>query len=74
MLALDIALQATARAERGLTGRYLRERRLEQAAQLLRNDVGSVSEIAYSVGFASVSHSSKSFRDRYSVSPTVHSQ
>lgn len=44
--------------------------RLERAAQLLGARAGTVSEIAYSVGFKSVSHFSRRFRGRYGVPPS----
>ncbi len=47
----------------------LRRFRLERAAQLLDSRAGNVGEIAYAVGFKSVSHFCKTFRDRFGVSP-----
>lgn len=49
----------------------MRRYRLERAAQLLEQGLGSVSEVAYAVGFASVSHFSKCFRDRYDTTPSA---
>ena len=46
------------------------QRRLEHAAHLLEQRAGTVSEIAYGVGFKSVSHFSTRFRDHFGVSPT----
>ena len=46
--------------------------RLERGAQLLQRGAGSVSEIAYSVGFKSVSHFSASFRDKYGCTPSTY--
>lgn len=51
----------------------LKRIRLEQAAQLLKSNAGNVSEIAYSCGFNSVSHFSKSFSKAFGVSPTAYS-
>ncbi|GJG87809.1 hybrid sensor histidine kinase/response regulator [Gemmatimonadetes bacterium T265] len=48
----------------------LRRARLERAAQLLREGAGSVAEVAYAVGFQSVSHFSQSFREAHGVSPS----
>jgi DNA-binding response OmpR family regulator len=45
----------------------IRRLRLERAAQLLSGRAGSVSEIAYGVGFKSVSHFSRCFRAQYGV-------
>jgi signal transduction histidine kinase/ligand-binding sensor domain-containing protein/DNA-binding NarL/FixJ family response regulator len=45
--------------------------RLERAAQLLRGDDGGVGEVAYAVGFRSVSHFTRRFRDRYGVTPSA---
>ncbi|MCC6651236.1 MAG: response regulator [Candidatus Eisenbacteria bacterium] len=47
----------------------LRRFRLERAAQLLEARSGNVGEIAYAVGFKSVSHFCKTFRDRFGVTP-----
>ena len=47
----------------------IREFRLERASQLLTARAGSVSEIAYAVGFKSVTHFCKVFRDKYGVTP-----
>lgn len=44
--------------------------RLERASQLLAAKTGTVSEIAYGVGFKSVSHFSRRFRDKFHCSPT----
>lgn len=49
---------------------FIREVRLRHAAAMLREKRGTVSEIAYAVGFKSVSHFSQSFRDVYSVVPS----
>lgn len=49
---------------------FIREVRLQHAAAMLREKRGTVSEIAYAVGFKSVSHFSQSFRDVYSVVPS----
>ncbi|WP_457651474.1 ATP-binding protein [Rhodocaloribacter sp.] len=43
--------------------------RLERAAALLSGGAGSVSEVAYGVGFKSVSYFCKCFRERYDVTP-----
>ena len=44
--------------------------RLERAAQLLEARAGSVSEIAYSVGFKSVAHFSRRFQKQFTVPPS----
>ncbi len=48
--------------------------RLDRAAQLLAARAGNVSEIAYAVGYKSVSHFGRRFRDRFSVSPSAFCQ
>jgi CheY-like chemotaxis protein len=50
----------------------IRRIRLERAAQLLAGRSGSVSEVAYAVGFKSVSHFSRSFRDHFEMTPSQH--
>jgi len=48
----------------------LRDRRLEIALNMLQRDIGTVSEVAYAVGFQSVSTFSKAFSERFNVPPT----
>jgi signal transduction histidine kinase/ligand-binding sensor domain-containing protein/DNA-binding response OmpR family regulator len=50
----------------------LRRMRLERAAQLLEAGAGSVSEIAYGVGFRSVAHFSNRFQDHFGVRPSAY--
>ncbi len=50
---------------------YLRSRRLQKAAELLADRAGNVAEVADAVGFASVSHFSRRFRERYGKSPSA---
>ena len=47
------------------------ERRLEHAAHLLARGAGNVTDVAFAVGFKSVSHFSHRFRHRYGVSPSA---
>ncbi len=58
----------------GLTGLaagdFIRLMRLKRAAQLLDGRTGTISEIAYSVGFNSLSYFSKCFRDQFGMLPT----
>ena len=49
----------------------IRRLRLEQAARLLSTTSGSVGEVAYAVGFASLSHFTKCFRDAYHITPAA---
>ena len=48
---------------------FIREFRLEQAMKLLQNNVATVSEIAYRVGFGSPSYFNKSFHKYYGFPP-----
>ncbi len=48
----------------------LREYRLEQAKHLLEQKSGTISEIAFAVGFNSVSYFSYSFKNYFGYSPT----
>jgi AraC-like DNA-binding protein len=48
----------------------IRRIRLERAAQLIAGGAGSVSSIAYSVGFKSVSHFSNSFQAAFGTRPS----
>ncbi|MFC2088477.1 two-component regulator propeller domain-containing protein [Calditrichota bacterium] len=49
---------------------FIRTLRLQRAAQLLSNASGTVSEIAYKVGFNNLSHFSKAFRKHYGKLPS----
>lgn len=46
--------------------------RIERGAQLLTAGAGTVSEVAYAVGFKSVSHFSKRFEKAYGHRPSQH--
>ena len=47
--------------------------RLERAAQLLAQQWGPVSQVAYEVGFSNPSYFSKCFKDKFGVSPSDYS-
>ena len=49
---------------------FMRTIRLRHAAELLRQDSMSISEISYATGFTSVSYFSRCFRSLYGVSPS----
>ena len=49
---------------------FMRGLRLQRAAQLLEQQFGNVSEVAYAVGFTSLSYFAKCFRDQYGQSPS----
>ena len=46
------------------------EMRLKEAKRLLENKAGSVSEIAYSVGYTNMSYFTKSFKDKFGLLPS----
>lgn len=72
--AVGLGRRQLTRRVRALTneapGTLIRRMRLERAAQLLKARAGTVSEIAYAVGFQSPSHFSVAFRDTYGTSPS----
>ncbi len=49
---------------------YLKTLRLSRAAQLLRGRYGTVSEVAFAVGFANASHFARVFREAYGAAPS----
>ncbi len=49
---------------------FIKEFRLNKAAQLLEEQAGNVSEVAYQAGFSSPSYFSKCFRNRFSILPS----
>jgi signal transduction histidine kinase/DNA-binding response OmpR family regulator len=52
------------------TTEFIRNYRLQKAANLLKNKTGTVSEIAYQVGFDNLSYFSKSFQDKFGKLPS----
>jgi len=57
--------------EAGMTPNALiRQIRLEEASKLLSTRAGNVSEIAFAVGFQSLSHFSRSFKAQFNMSPS----
>jgi AraC-like DNA-binding protein len=49
---------------------YIRQKRLEKAYLLFKNNYTSVADVAFSVGFNSLSYFCKCFKDQYKVSPS----
>ena len=49
---------------------YIREFRLQKAFEKLENHSGSVSSIAYEVGFSDLAYFSKCFKKEFSVNPS----
>ena len=49
--------------------RFISELKLKKALELLKNEDGNVSEIAYRVGFGSPSYFTKCFREKFGYSP-----
>ena len=52
-------------------GKWLLEKRLDLAANLLLSSDMTVSEVAYDSGFEDLSHFSKSFKDKFGKSPNI---
>lgn len=55
-------------------GKWLVQRRLEHAAQLLHNPAMNVTEVAFESGFEDVSHFSRVFKARFGVPPLAYRQ
>jgi DNA-binding response OmpR family regulator/nitrogen-specific signal transduction histidine kinase len=54
--------------------RFIRGVRVECARALLERGAGSVTEVAYSVGFESLSYFSRAYRERFGAAPSAHSR
>jgi AraC-like DNA-binding protein len=48
---------------------FIRRMRLQRAADLLQKQIGNVSDVAYRVGFNSLSYFAKCFREFYQCTP-----
>ena len=55
-------------------GEFLREYRLKRASQLLEQEGGNITEIAFAVGFGSLSYFTRSFKELYGLSPSEYAQ
>lgn len=51
---------------------FLRQKKLDKALELLNSTDLRATEIAYECGFTNVSHFSKTFKNHYGVSPSMH--
>lgn len=51
-------------------GKWLVSKRLEYAANLLRNSASSISQVAFESGFEDVSHFSRAFKRKFKTTPT----
>src|SRR5690606_23082214 len=49
---------------------FIRNFRLQRAAELIRQDAGNMAEIAYQVGFSSQAYFSRSFQEAFGLSPS----
>jgi len=66
-------LHARLTEEHGMSPTQLiRTMRLERAAELLRNREGNISEIAYAVGFNSLSYFNRCFRKHFEMTPSAY--
>lgn len=70
---MDLSRMQMYRRVQKLTGknvsRYIREKRLSNARDLLIREVGNISEIAYRSGFGSPTYFNKCYRDYYGYTP-----
>lgn len=55
-------------------GEAIKKYRMEQASKLLIEDAGTISEVAYAVGFNSLAYFSFSFKEHYDISPSEYLQ
>ncbi len=50
-------------------GQWIKDKKLEHAAFLIKNKMGNVEEVAETIGYESVSHFIKSFKEKYGHTP-----
>lgn len=71
---LHVSQRQLQRKIKDLTGltpkQYVVQKRLQTAHKLLKNNAGSVSEVAYAVGYGSLSQFSSAFKKEFGVSPS----
>jgi AraC-like DNA-binding protein len=74
--AVGVSPRQLRRKIRAITGLspsgLVRTLRLQRAGQLLARNVGTVSEVAYTVGFTDVKHFSQLFKQVYGVVPSAY--
>ncbi|MCF8430084.1 MAG: helix-turn-helix transcriptional regulator, partial [Bacteroidia bacterium] len=76
LLALDLNLSTSAihkkikKITQKSTNQFIREYRLEKSQQMIGVNYASISEIAYSLGFSSISYFSKSYKNYFGYNPT----
>jgi AraC-like DNA-binding protein len=73
-LELQVSQAFLLRKFQALTGetptQYILSYRLERAAQLLKNNFGGVSEVAFKVGFSSTAEFARCFKEKFQQLPT----
>ncbi len=71
---LNMTAEQLRRKLKAVTGlkpiEFIRKYRLQKAAEMLRQKAGTVSEIAHSVGFESLSYFSKVFQEEFGTAPS----
>ncbi|MEO0334561.1 MAG: helix-turn-helix transcriptional regulator, partial [Bacteroidota bacterium] len=53
---------------------FVRDIRLQKAAQMLEQDGTQVAEVAYDVGFNHLSYFAKSFKEKFGLSPSEYAK
>ncbi|RRB06403.1 hybrid sensor histidine kinase/response regulator transcription factor [Larkinella rosea] len=75
---LNLSQQQLVRKLKALTGQtaveFIRNQRLDHAADLLHRGTHTVSEVAYQVGFESLSYFTKVFQNKFGVVPSAYRQ
>ncbi|WHY00486.1 AraC family transcriptional regulator [Neobacillus sp. DY30] len=54
--------------------KWIRNRRLDKAKELLSHSPFSITEVCFSTGFENVAHFSRVFKERFGVSPSIYKQ
>lgn len=68
---LYVVLGGEVRLNNTTPAKWIREKRLSKARQMLQSSQMSVADVAYSLGFENPTHFSRIFKQQYGISPST---